>query len=97
MFQCGINSHRLLVRGYGIDESSIHEETSEKTNDTDLNIEKEINNIKKDSIIGKINVKLVIIIVIIILILLLVIFLKVYSDSYKKKIHRKITKNYRNS
>ena len=54
MFQCGINSHRLLVRGYGIDENSIHEETSEKTNDTDLNIEKEINNINT----GKMDVEI---------------------------------------
>ena len=89
----GINSHRLLVRGIGIDESNILEDklVENKSAKENPEIKKEIDektdkNIIIDvaTIIEKIRIALVIIILIIIIII------KLYIDDYDRRIKRKI-------
>lgn len=91
----GINSHRLLVRGIGIDENTIPKEKllEDKLAKENAEIKKEIRE-KTDkkiilditTIIEKIRIVLIIIFVIAIIIV------KIYLDDYDKRIKRKIKK-----
>lgn len=96
----GVNSHRLLVRGTGIDESSIPKDklVENKLAKENPDIQKEIDektdkNIIVDvaTVIEKLRIALVIIILIIIIII------KLYLDDYDRRIKRKIKKVKENS